>query len=92
MTDQAEADAVRLAGHAVLYGDGTLAFHADGCEHVISDETGLCEHIRNLQLPPMLLPLLTKVLAGGQIESSDVPSGGPFGLLAKTMARRGNGG
>jgi hypothetical protein len=91
MSEPNDADAVRLAGHAVLYGDGTLAFHADDCDHVIS-EYGLCEHIRNLQLPPMLLPLLTKVLSGGQIESSDVPAGGPFGLLAKTMARRGNGG
>jgi hypothetical protein len=88
---QSEADAVRLAGHAVLYGDGTLAFHADECEHVIA-ANGLCEHIRNLQLPPMLMPLLSKLLAGGQVESSDIPSGGPFGMLAKTMVRRGNGG
>jgi hypothetical protein len=91
VTEIDTTDDVQLAGHAVLYTDGTLAFHADNCEHVIGG-SGLCEHIRNVQLPPMLLPVLSKVLDGGPVEKDDLPSGGPFMALAKVMGGWNRGG
>ena len=64
-----------LAGHLVIYADGVVAFRADGAEDVVHPS-----------LPPLLTPLLVKLLSGEQLTLADVP-GGMRGRVKAMMGR-----
>ena len=64
-----------LAGHLVIYADGVVAFRADGAEDVVHPS-----------LPPLLTPLLVKLLSGEQLTLADVP-GGMRGKVKAMMGR-----
>lgn len=64
-----------IAGHLVIYEDGVMAFRRDGTEDVTHPP-----------LPPMVMPLLVKLLAGEQLTLGDVP-GGMRGKVKAMMGR-----
>lgn len=62
-----------LAGHLVIYDGGVVAFRADGAEEVVRPP-----------LPPVIVPLLVKLLSGEELTSDDMPMAGP--LMSRVLA------
>lgn len=75
MSGNGDRPAADLAGHLVIYSDGVVAFRADGSDDVIHPP-----------LPPMLIPLLVKILSGEQLTLADLP-GGMRGKVKAMMGR-----